>query len=145
MPLLTILKNKKLVLALILILSTFWAGWEWRDREADAEMSKLRQETAESISEAHQRVSEAERELASRVAKVDEQNALISALRQRESQEITKEVIRYVQNPDIDNCTHNNEWVQLHDKAAITRLSSSGVPESASRTDDGSSTTSDIK
>jgi hypothetical protein len=38
---------------------------------------------------------------------------------------ITKEVIKYVQNPDVGKCIISDEWVRIHDSAASAGYSNS--------------------
>lgn len=124
---------KKLLPYFIIFSSIFWAGWEWRDRSADLEVAQKVLEIEQlnsSILIMAQKVSEEaenrRKELSNTLARVDEQNAELEALRQREDKVIYKEVVKYVEkvNPEPDCNALSDDWVQLYNISITTNLSS---------------------
>jgi hypothetical protein len=126
---------KFLLIALIITAaSAFWAGWEWRDRAADAELlaeqaklTTLRLELAQAATTASEQARELERLTAAQVALANEAEALRSQEREVVERVVTNEVIRYVQSPNAGLLTLPAEWVRIHDRAAAGR----SVPETA--------------
>lgn len=125
LKLLMMLKNHYVKLFYVVaIVSVFWAGWEWRDRSADIEMLELQS----SIKEMALRVSEERLEkdlvLRNTLARVDDQNAQIEALRQQKDKIVYEEVVKYVQkdNPEPDCNMLSDDWVQLYNNSARANL-----------------------
>lgn len=124
---------RKILPYFIVFSSIFWVGWEWRDRSADLEVAEKVLEIEQlnsSILIMAQKVSEEaenrRKELSNTLARVDEQNAELEALRQREDKVIYKEVVKYVEkvNPEPDCNALSDDWVQLYNISITTNLPS---------------------
>lgn len=113
--------------------SAFWIGWEWRDRSADLEAAVAAQQRAELYQQAQaaqtiasEQARNVERLTAERTALASEAAALRDQEREVVERVVTREVIRYVQNPNTVRTVLPFEWVRIHDRAATGR--GAGMP-----------------
>lgn len=123
----------KLGLGAAVFAGVFWAGWEWRDRAADAQLlakdnqiAALRLQAQEAATEASEQAREIERLTQDRIALAAELDALRNQEREVVERIVEKEVIRYVQDPDHGQLVLPGEWVRIHDIAAVG--AGSGLP-----------------
>lgn len=122
------IKTLKAVGILAVLAAFAWAGWEWRDRAADAELAQLELNLKSAQLEAARtaRIIEAHRAHAEKT--VARMAALRKQAREAKARTITKEVIKYVQAPIAERVVMPTGWVCIHDKAAGDPA---GVPEDA--------------
>lgn len=108
------------------------AGYQWRDSQAQAELSAL----LLSAEQARDRqTAKTNKALADQAATA----ALLAQERARKNQVIEKEVIRYVEKTSGDNsCMLSTNWVQLHNAAASNSVpvasGASGIDAAAAST-----------
>lgn len=102
--------NVKVLMGLAVLALAAWGGWEWRDRSADLEMSELLREQAKARQQWDSDMLDISIDLARTAIERDK-------ARSKEARVITKEVIRYVQNPDAGTCTFPDDGVLLYDRA----------------------------
>lgn len=121
---------KKLLPYILILSAAFWAGWEWRDRSADLEISQYNNAIKEMALKVSEEASEREKELSNTLAKVDAQNAEIEALSQQEDKIVYKELIKYVEKKDSNSkCIpyDDSDWVQLYNKSRGANMPSDEV------------------
>lgn len=117
----------------VAIIATFWAGWEWRDRAADAAMSALQRDLADANARASEEARRAEQLAQERTSLAAEAEALRNQEREVVTRTVTQEVIKYVQTPVATSCGPDPEFVRIHDAAASGRMpgssDTSGQPD----------------
>lgn len=104
------IRTAQILGVLAILASTFWAGHEWRDRSADLELAELKATHAEQERTWESDMLDAAIDTAT--ASIERDKA-----RKQKAKVITREVIRYVSNPDIPRIELPSEWVLLHDQA----------------------------
>jgi len=100
----------KLLAVLAVVSTIFAAGHEWRDRSADLELERLKATHAAAEATWESDMMDAAIEAADISIQLDK-------ARQAEAKVVTREVIRYVQDPDIPRTVLPDQWVQLNDRA----------------------------
>lgn len=109
--------------ASITLVSGFTAGYEWRDRYADLELSELKAEYLAAQVEANEFAENAEMAMQAVSDNAARLYADLQAERERKNKVITKEVVKYAENPNAGRCVLPADWVRTHDQAA------SGMPD----------------
>lgn len=104
------IRTAKVLGVVAILAATFWAGREWRDRSADLEIAELKA--------SHRAQEESwESDMQDAAIAAAQTSIALEQEKSREAKVVTKEVVRYVQNPDIPRVQLPSEWVLLHDKA----------------------------
>lgn len=121
----------KLAVGAVILASAFWAGWEWRDREADAQLlqkDKAFTEYRLAAEEAARVALQGSMELRETKDQLAALAAEAAALRNREREVVERviiqEVIRYVSNPTSERVFLPGDWVRIHDAAATGSIGS---------------------
>lgn len=94
-----------------------WAGWEWRDRSADLELSEYLKAAADQRAQAESDARRQELALYEAAGRVDQLTEALRAERQRANEIVEIEVVRYVEVHGDDDCGLDSDWVRVHDSS----------------------------
>lgn len=115
----------KLIAAGLLLMLAFGTGWKIRAWKADSDIAELNKQIAQMVSDAKDKQLEFQNQastLEHAQADLTTANASLIATKQEKQQvvtrTITKEVIRYAQNPDRPVVLLDYDWVRIHNAAA---------------------------
>ena len=113
----------KTTIAGVALLAALATGWIARGHLADADISKLQLEYAETKNQNYKQIASYQEKLSAELKKHDELNALLKKQQAENNRVIEKEVIRYVEkNANANSCLLPVRWVQLHNDAATTSM-----------------------